>query len=441
LTDYVATRWYRPPELLLSTTDYGKGVDMWGVGCIMGELTDGQPLFAGKSDIDQLCVIQRILGPLTSPQMERCLELSDFKAVQFPDVTQPVTLQKRYAASQMPEHHMTLLLSVLVMDAGRRLSAKAALRSHCFKSERAAHAAADAHQQPATGPTKSAAAVDADFDYYTTPVAIEKTPMPAKTAMPEVPECYGMPPKVAKMKASYPDSATDAEMPPSGMMQSPARVAASLPSMGAGGISRDAEMPPSGMMQAPVRVAAVLPSMGAGPSPARAAAALPSIGAGNAHAGAAPADPFTGLSRKQRSTQEGFRGKKDLRTSQENFGSKRELRAPLEDEPMMCDDAFGDFNSTPREAMRAAAPLQRRSTPQVVEYRLPWENSQPSEDNTITEYTRTPTPIFGSGSQKGFLADPRNPLATRGAATGPASKNVMASIVLSGVRESRWTGA
>jgi len=94
LTDYVATRWYRPPELLLSTVDYGKPVDMWGLGCIMGELTDGQPLFAGKSDIDQLCVIQKILGPLTSQQMERCLELSDFKGIQFPDVSQPVTLQR-----------------------------------------------------------------------------------------------------------------------------------------------------------------------------------------------------------------------------------------------------------------------------------------------------------------------------------------------------------
>jgi len=41
MTDYVATRWYRSPELLLSDNDYGKPVDMWAIGCIMGELTDG----------------------------------------------------------------------------------------------------------------------------------------------------------------------------------------------------------------------------------------------------------------------------------------------------------------------------------------------------------------------------------------------------------------
>ncbi len=66
LTDYVATRWYRAPELLLGVNDYGKGVDLWAVGCILGELTDGQPLFPGESEIDQLYLIQKTLGPLTN---------------------------------------------------------------------------------------------------------------------------------------------------------------------------------------------------------------------------------------------------------------------------------------------------------------------------------------------------------------------------------------
>ena len=45
LTDYVATRWYRAPELLLGSTMYTNSVDIWAIGCIMGELVDGQPLF------------------------------------------------------------------------------------------------------------------------------------------------------------------------------------------------------------------------------------------------------------------------------------------------------------------------------------------------------------------------------------------------------------
>ena len=38
LTDYVATRWYRAPEILLGSTKYTKGVDMWSIGCILGEV-------------------------------------------------------------------------------------------------------------------------------------------------------------------------------------------------------------------------------------------------------------------------------------------------------------------------------------------------------------------------------------------------------------------
>ena len=45
---------YRSPELLLGSTCYGFEVDTWAIGCIMGELIDGQPLFPGESDIDQL---------------------------------------------------------------------------------------------------------------------------------------------------------------------------------------------------------------------------------------------------------------------------------------------------------------------------------------------------------------------------------------------------
>ena len=61
LTDYVATRWYRAPELLLGSTDYSYSVDMWAIGCIMGEISDGQPIFPGESEVDQLYVYICIL--------------------------------------------------------------------------------------------------------------------------------------------------------------------------------------------------------------------------------------------------------------------------------------------------------------------------------------------------------------------------------------------
>lgn len=85
LTDYVATRWYRAPELLLSN-NYGKEVDIWAAGCILGEITDGEALFPGESEIDQLFCIQKILGKLTSNQQEEFNKNPRFIGLKFPDI-------------------------------------------------------------------------------------------------------------------------------------------------------------------------------------------------------------------------------------------------------------------------------------------------------------------------------------------------------------------
>jgi len=63
-TDYVATRWYRAPELLVGDTNYGRAVDIWAVGCLISELLTSEPLFPGKSDIDQLYHIIKCFGRL-----------------------------------------------------------------------------------------------------------------------------------------------------------------------------------------------------------------------------------------------------------------------------------------------------------------------------------------------------------------------------------------
>ena len=61
-TDYVSTRWYRAPEVLLRTTNYSSPIDLWAVGCIIAELYTLQPLFPGRSEIDQIFRICSILG-------------------------------------------------------------------------------------------------------------------------------------------------------------------------------------------------------------------------------------------------------------------------------------------------------------------------------------------------------------------------------------------
>uniref|UniRef100_A0A8D3E0L4 Cyclin-dependent kinase-like 2 n=1 Tax=Scophthalmus maximus TaxID=52904 RepID=A0A8D3E0L4_SCOMX len=64
-TDYVATRWYRAPELLVGDIKYGKPVDVWAVGCLLVEMLTGQPLFPGDSDLDQIYHIVRCFGKHT----------------------------------------------------------------------------------------------------------------------------------------------------------------------------------------------------------------------------------------------------------------------------------------------------------------------------------------------------------------------------------------
>ncbi|XP_042899240.1 serine/threonine-protein kinase ICK [Parasteatoda tepidariorum] len=61
-TDYVSTRWYRAPEILLRSTNYSSPIDIWALGCIMAELYNLRPLFPGRSEIDQIFRISSVLG-------------------------------------------------------------------------------------------------------------------------------------------------------------------------------------------------------------------------------------------------------------------------------------------------------------------------------------------------------------------------------------------
>ncbi len=61
-TDYVSTRWYRSPELLVGDANYNKTVDIWAIGCIYAEMYNGMPLFPGDSDLHTLKLILELLG-------------------------------------------------------------------------------------------------------------------------------------------------------------------------------------------------------------------------------------------------------------------------------------------------------------------------------------------------------------------------------------------
>ena len=60
MTEYVVTRWYRAPELLLNCSEYTAAIDIWSVGCILGEIGTREPLFPGKDYVHQLRLITEV---------------------------------------------------------------------------------------------------------------------------------------------------------------------------------------------------------------------------------------------------------------------------------------------------------------------------------------------------------------------------------------------
>lgn len=62
MTEYVVTRWYRAPELLLNCSEYTAAIDIWSVGCILGEIVTRQPLFPGRDYVQQLRLITELIG-------------------------------------------------------------------------------------------------------------------------------------------------------------------------------------------------------------------------------------------------------------------------------------------------------------------------------------------------------------------------------------------
>ncbi|KAH8926799.1 Pkinase-domain-containing protein [Atractiella rhizophila] len=73
MTEYVATRWYRAPEIMLTFKEYTKAIDMWSVGCVLAEMIGSRPLFPGRDYHHQLTLILDVLG---TPQIDDFHQIS-----------------------------------------------------------------------------------------------------------------------------------------------------------------------------------------------------------------------------------------------------------------------------------------------------------------------------------------------------------------------------
>jgi serine/threonine protein kinase len=103
-TEYVSTRWYRAPEVLLRSTNYSSPIDMWAIGTIIAEIITLQPLFPGSTEIDQIYKIAAICGPPLQDSGDSS-EVSTPRSRQgyYEDTMQQIDRYSLYAGGIWPE--------------------------------------------------------------------------------------------------------------------------------------------------------------------------------------------------------------------------------------------------------------------------------------------------------------------------------------------------
>ena len=128
-TTMVVTRWYRPPELLLHLRRYTTAVDMWGVGCVFGEMFKGRPILMGNSDLDQAQKIFSLVGSPTEDNMPGwsllpgCDGVTTFE--QKPNALHQVFREQGSSA-------ISLLNELLKLDWRKRINAMDAIKHPYF---------------------------------------------------------------------------------------------------------------------------------------------------------------------------------------------------------------------------------------------------------------------------------------------------------------------
>ncbi|XP_043960770.1 serine/threonine-protein kinase MAK isoform X3 [Gambusia affinis] len=129
-TDYVSTRWYRAPEVLLRSSTYSSPIDLWAVGCIMAELYTLRPLFPGNSEVDEIFKICQVLGTVKKMDWPEGYHLASAMNFRFP---QCVPTHLKTLIPNASKEAIALMQDFLQWDPKKRPTAVQALRYPYFQ--------------------------------------------------------------------------------------------------------------------------------------------------------------------------------------------------------------------------------------------------------------------------------------------------------------------
>ncbi|KAF4390323.1 hypothetical protein G4B88_024329 [Cannabis sativa] len=131
MTSRVVTLWYRPPELLLGSTQYGPAIDLWSVGCILAEMFAGKPIMPGRTEVEQMHKIFKLCGSPSEDfwQKTRLPHATSFKP------QQPYKRRLPETFKDFPSYAMPLVDKLLAIEPKDRGTAATSLASDFFTTE------------------------------------------------------------------------------------------------------------------------------------------------------------------------------------------------------------------------------------------------------------------------------------------------------------------
>ncbi|KAG5495109.1 hypothetical protein JKF63_02162 [Porcisia hertigi] len=126
MTDYVTMRWYRAPELVMEDKDYSAQIDVWGIGCILGELLGSRPLFQGKDRVNQLDKIIEVIGTPSDEDISSVGSCAAQKYLRKKGHRPAVDWRERYPKASAEA--LDLLRRMLVFNPNQRITVLQAMR-------------------------------------------------------------------------------------------------------------------------------------------------------------------------------------------------------------------------------------------------------------------------------------------------------------------------